>query len=172
MKIGAFPISSFDGDTPEQIISDHLYYVVKHQLLSEYNWSFSTIQRELNMINAKPLFNFKYVFALPEDVISVITAYNLCGGKIDYKIVKDELHTNDFCNCIICSGFSEVSFVDCVADTEEHDKTSKVANVTKENISFVFLIIHSFLPSLPCQSKIMIDIQSIDYHNNDTDDKD
>ncbi len=94
LKIGAFPISSFDGDTPEQIISDHLYYVVKHQLLSEYNWSFATIQRELNMINAKPLFNFKYVFTLPEDVISVITADNLCGGKIDYKIVKDELHTN------------------------------------------------------------------------------
>ncbi len=94
IKLGAFPISSMDGESPEEIIANHLYHIVKRQMLAAYHWNFATIFRELNIVNAKPVAGFEYSFQLPSDVISVITATDLSGGKTDYKIIGDELYTN------------------------------------------------------------------------------
>jgi hypothetical protein len=94
IKLGAFPISSMDGESPEEMIANHLYNIVKRQLLAAYHWNFATIFRELNIVNTKPVAKFEYSFQLPSDVISVITASDLSGGRIDYKIIGDELYTN------------------------------------------------------------------------------
>ncbi len=95
IKIGANPISSFEEGTAESITANMLYQSTKDALLSLYNWSFATRQKQLSRLTYTPAADYQYAYALPHDFLCVISAgYSGRGRGLDYQIIERKLHTN------------------------------------------------------------------------------
>lgn len=95
VKMGAQSISSFEDGTVEAEISAKMYPLTRDALLSAYPWSFAVGQQKLNKLNVKPLADYKYAYALPNDFLRVMSAGNGNRGfGIEYRIFENRLHTN------------------------------------------------------------------------------
>ena len=95
IKIGANPISSFEEGTAESITANMLYQSTKDALLSLYNWSFATRQKQLSRLTYIPTADYQYAYALPHDFLCVISAGSSGRGRgLDYQIIERKLHTN------------------------------------------------------------------------------
>ena len=95
IKLGAHSISSFEEGTVEAEASSKIYPLVRDALLSSYPWSFAICQAKLNRLNAQPVADYKYAYALPNDFLRVISAGNGSkGAGIEYRILERRIHTN------------------------------------------------------------------------------
>ena len=69
--IGANAIQSFDDGSRESAVCSSIYETVKDTLLSNRLWCFSIEQLDLARLNKSPLRDWKYVYALPSNVLRI-----------------------------------------------------------------------------------------------------
>lgn len=69
IMLGASPISSFAETTDAAKTADRLYDDIKDTALQQYDWSWSIKKVALSRLEAAPLNEWKYAYALPGDII-------------------------------------------------------------------------------------------------------
>lgn len=99
VRLGAEPVSSFDEGTAEADVADALYAGVRDECLSAHPWSFATGQAVLERLTAVPVADYAYAYALPTDLLRVISAGDGAddaarGRGIVYRIHEGRLHTD------------------------------------------------------------------------------
>lgn len=95
IRIGAAPISSFNDGTAESEIAGALFAPVRDALLSAYGWSFALGQVRLTQLQAEPVADYRYAFALPTDFLRALSAGTGGRGRgVNYRVARGALHTN------------------------------------------------------------------------------
>lgn len=95
VRIGAAPITSFDGETAESEIAGILYATVRDALLSSYPWTFASGQVELAQLGTMPVADYQYAYQLPNDYLRAISCGSGGAGRgVQYRIARDALHTD------------------------------------------------------------------------------
>lgn len=95
IRIGAAPITSFDGGTAESEIAGALFGPVRDALLSAYAWSFATGQAELAQLETAPVADYNHAYQLPTDFLRAMSAGTGTRGRgLNYRISRGALHTN------------------------------------------------------------------------------
>lgn len=87
---GANSIQSFDDGTRESSVCSSIYETVRDTLLSNRLWSFSIRQLDLARLNETPLRDWKYVFALPAQILRV----KKVAGSKSFDIMNGKLYSN------------------------------------------------------------------------------
>ena len=91
--LGASVIQSFDENTTEAQTARSFYDDVYMMALSSSNWSFAKMPVELNRLDEKPDYGYKYVYNVKADIIRIISLND--RPNQDYRLVKGrELHTS------------------------------------------------------------------------------
>jgi hypothetical protein len=95
LKIGAYPIASFDDERIEAEIALALYQPTRDALLSAYPWRFATTQISLEQHNDDPVADFLYAYALPDDFLRALSAgANGNSNGLTFRISKNTLQTD------------------------------------------------------------------------------
>lgn len=95
LKVGANSISSFEEASSEAEIAAGFYEITKQSLLSSHPWSFATTVSRLPKMQENPLFGYKNVYALPLDMLRIISAgTNTREHSVDYKIYGKRIYSN------------------------------------------------------------------------------
>lgn len=95
LRIGCTPLGSFDDQTSEADIAAALYPHVRDSLLSAYPWSFATAQATLARLEASPVADYAYAYALPADYIRILSAGGMGAGQgLEYRLMNTQLLTN------------------------------------------------------------------------------
>ena len=90
-KIGASRINSFDDNKTEAVVVKEFYERSYRNLLAQYPWSWALKVETLALLQHKPKKDFEFAFKLPSDLIWLYRMY----PNGNYKIIGDELHTNN-----------------------------------------------------------------------------
>jgi len=99
MMLGASPISSFSETSDGARIADRLYDDVRDSLILQYPWSWSVKKVQLARLEAAPLNEWKYKYAMPGDLLGVPQAmFN--SSAVGSRPVRDwEVYgTAAYCN--------------------------------------------------------------------------
>lgn len=95
VRIGARPITAFDDATAEAEVAAALYSSTRDALLSDYAWSFATAQAELTQLADPPMADFGYAYALPSDLLRVLSAGTRGRGRgVAYRIIGTALQAD------------------------------------------------------------------------------
>lgn len=95
VRVGVHPITSFADGTTESEIAGLLYAPLRDAVLSSYPWNFATRQVALTRLSVPPQGDYAYAYQLPADFLRAISAgYGGRGRGVNYRIQKDELHTD------------------------------------------------------------------------------
>ena len=95
IKVGANGMTSFDENTAEARVASQLYDMVRDGLLSSYPWRFATAQKELNRLVTGPTADYEYAFALPLDLLRILSAgQQRRGNGLTYRVHENVLQTN------------------------------------------------------------------------------
>ena len=116
LMLGASEMTSFNEGTDSAKICDRLYDDLKKYILSIYPWSFAKVKVQLARTTDTPVTEWKYVYALPADIIGTPKAVfttATAGGKPEtefelYYVDQPRLLTDH-----------ETVYVDYVADIDE-----------------------------------------------------
>jgi hypothetical protein len=95
VKLGAKELSSFDDETVEADVARRLYEVTLRGLIASHPWHFSMAEAELETVDEAPIAGFSNVFALPPDLLRIISAG--AGGRargLDYRLTGGRLHAS------------------------------------------------------------------------------
>ncbi|RLA77101.1 MAG: hypothetical protein DRG30_01145 [Epsilonproteobacteria bacterium] len=91
LKVGATRINSFDDNKNEAVIIKEFYERSYRALLSMYPWSFAMKTVALAQLPTKPLAEYEYAYALPNDLVWLQRTH----PNSNFKILGRELHTNE-----------------------------------------------------------------------------
>lgn len=69
IMIGASPISSFAEDTDASKTADRLYDKIRDTSIQQYPWSWSIKKVKLAQLEAAPINEWKYAYAMPGDLL-------------------------------------------------------------------------------------------------------
>ena len=95
VKIGANAISSFDDETVEADVGRHLYEVTLRALIAAHPWHFSLFETALQQVDEPSQAGYSHVFALPTDVLRVISAGASSRSRgLDFRVAGDRLYAN------------------------------------------------------------------------------
>jgi hypothetical protein len=95
VKIGANEIVTFDDETFEADVARRLYEVTVRGLVASHPWHFSMAEAELEPVEESPLAGFSTVFALPTDLLRIISAGSSSWARgLDYRLAADRLHAD------------------------------------------------------------------------------
>ncbi len=95
VKIGANEITSFDDETFEADVARRLYEVTLRGLIASHPWYFSMAEAELAPMAESPIAGFSMVFALPADVLRIVSAGGSSRARgLDYRLVGGRLHAS------------------------------------------------------------------------------
>jgi len=95
IRIGAAPITSFNGGTAESEIAGALYGSTRDALLSAYRWSFASAQLALSQRAADPIADYSFAYQLPNDFLRAVSAGTGARGRgLNYRIARGALNTN------------------------------------------------------------------------------
>ena len=95
VKIGANEITSFDDETFEADVARRLYEVTLRGLIASHPWHFSMAEADLQPIEEPAIDGFSFVFALPADLLRIISAGGSSRARgLDYRLTGGRLHTN------------------------------------------------------------------------------
>ena len=95
IKVGANGMTSFDENTAEARVASQLYGMIRDGLLSSYPWRFATAQKELNQLVAEPTADYKNAFALPSDLLRILSAgQQRRGSGLVYRVCENILQTD------------------------------------------------------------------------------
>lgn len=67
VRLGAKPIDSMEEESSTGIIIRTVYPDLKRSILTMYPWRFSMTKRQLGLVIAEPLNEYRYTFQLPSD---------------------------------------------------------------------------------------------------------
>lgn len=91
IMVGAEEITSFNQSTREAKICGALYENLVLDMIQGHPWRFSLAMASLTLLQATPLFNYDYAFALPSGCLSVISDEN--GAP--YEVFENKLYTSE-----------------------------------------------------------------------------
>jgi hypothetical protein len=95
VKIGANAISSFDDETVEADVGRHLYEITLRALITAHPWHFSLFETVLQKVDEPSQAGYSHVFALPADVLRVISAGASSRGRgLEFRVAGDRLYAN------------------------------------------------------------------------------
>lgn len=93
LALGAHPINSFDEDTDHARLCSNLYPTVRNNLLRAHPWNCVIKRAVLSPVSATPVFGFRFQFALPGDLIRVLSVGEP-HDDIPYRIEGNRLLAN------------------------------------------------------------------------------
>lgn len=88
--IGADEIGSFQDETREALVCRQHYGLIVDDLLTRHPWRFAVNQKQLDQLDAVPLFGYQYAYQLPTDMLDLL---NMELG-FRYEICEDKLYTD------------------------------------------------------------------------------
>lgn len=91
LMVGADAIQSFDDGSKESALCSSLYEITRDTLLTNRLWSFSLLQLDLARLNETPLRDWKYVYALPTQILRV----KKVAGSKSFDIIGNKLYSNN-----------------------------------------------------------------------------
>lgn len=91
LLIGANAIQSFEDGSRESDVCSSIYELVRDTLFSNRYWAFTIQQRDLARLNETPLRDWKYVYALPAEIIRIRKVSN----SKDFDIMGGKLYSNN-----------------------------------------------------------------------------
>ncbi len=89
--IGAEPITSFEDDTTEGLVSSNMYEDIARSNLTSTRWRFSTNQAVLNRLSEAPTGRFNAAYQLPSGYLFV-HAVTVNDFQIEYDIYGDKIY--------------------------------------------------------------------------------
>lgn len=89
--IGAEPITSFEDDTTEGLVSSNMYEDIARSNLTSTRWRFSTNQAVLNRLSEAPTGRFDAAYQLPSGYLFV-HAVTVNDFQIEYDIYGDKIY--------------------------------------------------------------------------------
>lgn len=92
--IGADPITSFDDNTNEALISSNMYEDVARSSLVNSRWRFATNQALLNRISAAPTGRYDAAYQLPDGWL-MTHAVTVNDNLIEYQTYGNKLFCNE-----------------------------------------------------------------------------
>lgn len=98
LLVGANAIQSFEDGSRESSLCSSIYGTIKQTLLSNRLWSFSIEQRDLAQLVESPLRDWKYFYAIPNDVLRI----KKVSGSKNFQIFKNGLGSNDASLSVDC----------------------------------------------------------------------
>lgn len=91
LLVGANAIQSFEDGSRESDVCSSIYETVKNTLLTNRLWGFSIEQQNLARLNITPLRDWKYVYAVPSDILRI----KKVSGSKSFDLGRDGLYSND-----------------------------------------------------------------------------
>lgn len=127
--IGAEPITSFEDDTTEGLVSSNMYEDIARSNLTSTRWRFSTNQAVLNRLSEAPTGRFKAAYQLPSGYLFV-HAVTVNDFQIEYDIYGDKI----FCD----AGTQDQLIIDYTYRAEEQDWPSYFSVCVEYAMATVF----------------------------------
>ncbi|MGK0735948.1 hypothetical protein ACSFCT_04025 [Yokenella regensburgei] len=93
LALGAHPINSFDEDTDHARLCSNLYPSVRNNILRAHPWNCAIKRLVLSPVSSAPVFGFSFQFALPGDLIRVLSIGEQ-HDDIPYRIEGNRLLAN------------------------------------------------------------------------------
>lgn len=93
LALGAHPINSFDEDTDHARLCSNLYPTVRNKILRAHPWNCAIKRLVLSPVSATPAFGFSFQFALPGDLLRVLSVGEP-HDDIPYRIEGNRLLTD------------------------------------------------------------------------------
>ncbi len=116
LMLGASEISSFTEGTDSAKICDRLYDDLKKYILSIYPWSFAKVKVQLAQTVDTPVTEWKYVYALPADIIGTPKAVFIASDAGTSPQTEFELYYVDQPRLLTDY---ETVYIDYIADINE-----------------------------------------------------
>ena len=98
LLVGANAIQSFQDGSKESSVCSSIYEITRDTLLTNRLWSFSLEQLDLAQLNETPLRDWKYVYALPTQILRV----KKVSGSKSFDIMGNKLYSNNQTVSIDC----------------------------------------------------------------------
>lgn len=134
IMLGAAPISSFAEATDAAKVADRLYDDIRDTLLQQYEWSWSVKKVKLARLEAAPLNEWKYAYALPGDMLGLPRALFISSQPGARPMRDYEIYgTSVFCN------YEDV-WIDCQTRIDESRMPSYFVRVLKAACASAFAI--------------------------------
>lgn len=90
LLVGANAIQSFEDGSRESDVCSSIYELVRDTLIANRLWGFTLEQRNLARLNETPLRDWKYSYAIPNDILRIKKVSN----SKDFEIVRGKLYSN------------------------------------------------------------------------------
>jgi hypothetical protein len=89
--LGVDMISSLADNTKTAKLINNVFQTAKKSTLQDHNWKFAIKRAELAYISETPLFEYKFVFQLPMDLLKIVETY---PANVEYAIEGGTLLSN------------------------------------------------------------------------------
>ena len=97
VMIGSNPISSFNDDTTEALVTNTIYEEVVESTLTRHNWRFATGQQQLSLLANTPTGRFEYAYQIPSNPECLkILAVTVNDALIQYSRYEDKIYLDGF----------------------------------------------------------------------------
>ncbi len=93
LALGAHPINSFDENTDHARLCSNLYPTVRNKLLRAHPWNCVVKRVVLSPVSTAPVFGFSFQFALPGDLLRVLSVGEPYDD-IPYRVEGNRLLAN------------------------------------------------------------------------------
>ena len=127
--IGAEPITSFEDDTTEGLVSSNMYEDIARSNLTSTRWRFSTNQAVLNRLSDAPTGRFDAAYQLPSGYLFV-HAVTVNDFQIEYDIYGDKIYCD--------AGPQDELIIDYTYRAEEQDWPSYFSICVEYAMATVF----------------------------------
>jgi hypothetical protein len=127
--IGAEPITSFEDDTTEGLVSSNMYEDIARSNLTSTRWRFSTNQAILNRLSDAPTGRFDAAYQLPSGYLFV-HAVTVNDFQIEYDIYGDKIYCD--------AGPQDELIIDYTYRAEEQDWPSYFSVCVEYAMATVF----------------------------------
>ena len=97
VMIGSNPISSFNDDTTEALVTNTIYEEVVESTLTRHNWRFATGQQQLSLLANAPTGRFEYAYQIPAnpECLKILTV-TVNDALIQYSRYEDKIYLDGF----------------------------------------------------------------------------
>lgn len=91
IKVGANPITDFEGETTESVVALELWETTVENWLSLYDWRFAMVMEQLSLDATEPLSGWSYSYQAPGTALKIRRVH--CNGEnISYQRYRDKIY--------------------------------------------------------------------------------
>jgi hypothetical protein len=91
IKIGANPITDFEGETTESVVANELWETTIENWLSLYDWRFAMVMEQLSLDETEPLSGWSYSYQVPGEMLK-IRRVHCNGSNIIYQRYQNKIY--------------------------------------------------------------------------------